>query len=220
VVVAITNKEAKSAAHGISLFLVDGDTPGFVKGKKLKKMGLKAQDTAELFFEDCRVPASQMLGGERGLNRGFYQLMQELPQERLLIANLCQAACEFMFEETRDYVKQRKAFGKTLANLQTIQHKLAEIKTETAVARAFVDSCNLLHQEGKLDTTTASMAKYYVTDLNNTVAYRCLQLHGGWGYMNEYPISKAYVDARVQPIYGGSNEIMKELVARSVMADP
>lgn len=220
VVVAITNKEAKSAAHGISLFLVDAGTPGFIKGKKLKKMGLKAQDTAELFFEECRVPASQLLGGENGLNRGFYQLMQELPQERLLIANLCQAACEFMFEETRDYVKQRKAFGKTLANLQTIQHKLAEIKTETAVARAFVDSCNQLHAEGKLDTTTASMAKYYITDLNNTVAYRCVQLFGGWGYMNEYPISKAYVDARVQPIYGGANEIMKELIARSVMADP
>lgn len=220
VVVAITDKDAKSAAHGISLFLVDGDNPGFIKGKKLKKMGLKAQDTAELFFEDCRVPASAMLGGAAGLNRGFYQLMQELPQERLLIANLCQTACEYMFEETRDYVKQRKAFGKTLANLQTIQHKLAEIKTETAVARAFMDSCNQLHSQGKLDTVTASMAKYYVTDLNNTVAYRCLQLHGGWGYMDEYPISRAYTDARVQPIYGGANEIMKELIARSVLADP
>jgi len=220
VVVAVTDKDAKSAAHGISLFLVDGDTPGFIKGKKLKKMGLKAQDTAELFFEDCRVPASQMLGGEAGLNRGFYQLMQELPQERLLIANICQGTCEWMFEETRDYVKQRKAFGKTLAKLQTIQHKLAEIKTEVAVSRAFMDTCNELHQKGKLDTVTASMAKYWVTDLNNTVAYRCVQLHGGWGFMNEYPICRAYTDARVQPIYGGANEIMKELIARSVMADP
>uniref|UniRef100_H2YUL4 Long-chain-acyl-CoA dehydrogenase n=1 Tax=Ciona savignyi TaxID=51511 RepID=H2YUL4_CIOSA len=175
------------------------------------------QDTAELFFEDCRLPSSALLGGKAGLNAGFYQLMQELPQERLLISNLCMAACEFMFEETRDYVKQRKAFGKTLSKLQTIKHKLAEIKTETAVARAFVDRCNDLHNQRKLDTSTASMAKYYVTDLNNTVAYRCVQLHGGWGYMWEYPICKAYVDARVQPIYGGSNEIMKELISRDII---
>nr|CAB3219676.1 long-chain specific acyl-CoA dehydrogenase, mitochondrial-like [Phallusia mammillata] len=220
IVVAITDKDAKSAAHGISLFLVDADTPGFTKGKPLKKMGLKAQDTSELFFEDCRLPSSALLGGEAGLNKGFYQLMQELPQERLLIANLCMAACEFMFEETRDYVKQRKAFGKTLSQLQTIQHKLAEIKTETAVARAFLDQCNALHNIGKLDTSTASMAKYYITDLNNTVAYRCVQLHGGWGFMWEYPISRAYVDARVQTIYGGSNEIMKELIARQILKDP
>ncbi|XP_002126870.2 long-chain specific acyl-CoA dehydrogenase, mitochondrial-like isoform X1 [Ciona intestinalis] len=219
VVVAITDKEAKSAAHGISLFLVDGDNPGFIKGKKLKKMGLRAQDTAELFFEDCRLPSSALLGGKAGLNAGFYQLMQELPQERLLIGNLCMAACEFMFEETRDYVKQRKAFGKTLSKLQTIKHTLAEIKTETAVARGFLDRCNDLHNQRKLDTSTASMAKYYVTDLNNTVAYRCVQLHGGWGYMWEYPICKAYVDARVQTIYGGSNEIMKELISRDIEKD-
>lgn len=220
VVVAITDKEAKSNAHGISLFLVDAEAPGFKKGKKLQKMGLKAQDTSELFFEDCRVPSSAVLGGERGVNKGFYQLMQELPQERLLIANLCTAACEFIFEETRDYVKQRKAFGRTLAQLQTIQHTLAEVKTETAVCRAFIDNCNMLHQEKRLDSATASMAKYWSTDLNNTAAYRCLQLHGGWGYMMEYPICRAYLDARVQTIYGGSNEIMKELIARTIIKDP
>jgi len=220
VVVAITDKTAKSAAHGISLFLVDTDTPGYKKGKKLDKMGLKAQDTSELFFEDCRVPMSAVLGGEKGVNKGFYQLMQELPQERLLIANLCTAACEYIFEETRDYVKQRKAFGKTLAQLKTIQHTLAEVKTETAVCRAFIDNCNYLHSEKRLDSATASMAKYWSTDLNNTVAYRCLQLFGGWGFMNEYPISRAYTDARVQTIYGGSNEIMKELIARTIVKDP
>lgn len=219
IVVAVTNKEAKSAAHGISLFLVDGDLPGFKKGSKLKKIGLKAQDTAELFFEDCRLPPSALLGGEAGFNRGFYQLMQELPQERLLISNLCMAACEFMFEETRDYVKQRKAFGRRIADLQTIQHKLAEIKTEVSVARAFVDRCNELHNIGKLDSSTASMAKYWVTDLNNTAAYRLLQMFGGWGFMWEYPIAKAYVDARVQTIYGGSNEIMKELISRQIVKD-
>lgn len=220
IVVAVTDREAKSAAHGISLFLVDGDAPGFKKGKKLKKIGLKAQDTAELFFEDCRVPSSALLGGEQGLNRGFYMLMQELPQERLLIANLCMGACEFMFEETRDYVKQRKAFGKHISDLQTIQHKLAELKTEIAVARAFTDRCNELHNIGKLDSSTASMAKYWITDLNNTAAYRLLQMFGGWGFMWEYPIAKAYVDARVQTIYGGSNEIMKELIARQIVKDP
>lgn len=219
IVVAITDKEAKSAAHGISLFLVDGDAPGFKKGKKLKKIGLKAQDTAELFFEDCRVPSSALLGGDAGLNKGFYMLMQELPQERLLIANLCMGACEFMFEETRDYVKQRKAFGRRIADLQTIQHKLAELKTEIAVARSFTDRCNELHNVGKLDSSTASMAKYWVTDLNNTAAYRFLQMFGGWGFMWEYPIAKAYVDARVQTIYGGSNEIMKELIARQIIKD-
>lgn len=219
IVVAITDREAKSAAHGISLFLVDADAPGFIKGKKLKKIGLKAQDTAELFFEDCRVPANALLGGDAGLNKGFYMLMQELPQERMLIANLCMGACEFMFEETRDYVKQRKAFGKRIADLQTIQHKLAELKTELSVARAFVDQCNELHNIGKLDNSTASMAKYWITDLNNTAAYRLLQMFGGWGFMWEYPIARAYVDARVQTIYGGSNEIMKELIARQIIKD-
>jgi len=216
VVVAITNPEAKAAAHGISLFLVEDGMPGFKKGKKLKKMGMKAQDTAELFFDEVRLPKSALLGQE---NKGFYYLMQELPQERLLIAIMCQAAAEFCFEETRRYVRERKAFGKTLSNLKTIQHKLAALKTEISVCRAFTDKCIEIHNERGLDSSTASMAKYWMSDLQNRVAYECVQLHGGWGYMWEYPICKNYVDARVQTIYGGSNEIMKELIARQIIVD-
>ncbi|KAK1336604.1 hypothetical protein QTO34_002638 [Cnephaeus nilssonii] len=213
IVVAVTNREARSPAHGISLFLVEDGMKGFIKGRKLHKMGMKAQDTAELFFEDVRLPASGLLGEE---NKGFYYLMQELPQERLLIAELGVSASEFMFEETRDYVKQRKAFGKTVAHIQTVQHKLAELKTHICVTRAFVDSCLQLHETKRLDSASASMAKYWASELQNSVAYDCVQLHGGWGYMWEYPIAKAYVDARVQPIYGGTNEIMKELIARDI----
>ncbi|NWI15151.1 ACADL protein, partial [Crypturellus soui] len=216
IVVAVTNREARSPAHGISLFLVENGTKGFIKGRKLQKMGLKAQDTAELFFEDVRLPARALLGKE---NKGFYYLMGELPQERLVIADMAIARCEFMFEETRNYVKQRKAFGKTIAHLQTVQHKLAEIKTQVCVGRAFLDNCLQLHAEKRLDTGTASMAKYWASDLESSVANQCVQMHGGWGYMWEYPIAKAFVDARVHPIYGGTNEIMKELIARDIVSD-
>ncbi|KAM8721875.1 long-chain specific acyl-CoA dehydrogenase, mitochondrial [Acanthopagrus schlegelii] len=215
VVVAVTNREAKSMAHGISLFLVENGTKGFQKGRKLEKIGLKAQDTAELFFEDVRLPGDAILGEP---NKGFYYLMNELPQERLVIALMGLASCEFMFEETRNYVLQRKAFGKTISNLQTVQHKLAEMKTEICVGRAFVDNCLQLHAEKRLDPATASMAKYWATDLQGRVATQCLQLHGGWGYMWEYPIAKSFVDSRVQSIYGGTNEIMKELIARSIVS--
>ncbi|XP_020792245.1 long-chain specific acyl-CoA dehydrogenase, mitochondrial [Boleophthalmus pectinirostris] len=214
VVVAVTNREAKSPAHGISLFLVEDGTKGFNKGRKLEKIGLKAQDTAELFFEDVRLPADALLGQ---VNKGFFYLMNELPQERLVIAGMALASAEFMFEETRSYVMQRKAFGKTISHLQTVQHKLAELKTDICVGRAFVDSCLQLHAEGRLDAPMASMAKYWASDLQNKVATQCLQLHGGWGYMWEYPIAKTFVDSRVQPIYGGTNEIMKELIARSIV---
>ncbi|KAF3688434.1 Long-chain specific acyl-CoA dehydrogenase, mitochondrial [Channa argus] len=214
VVVAVTNRDAKSAAHGISLFLVENGTKGFHKGRKLDKIGLKAQDTAELFFEDVRLPADALLGE---LNKGFYYLMNELPQERLAVSGLAMASSEFMFEETRNYVLQRKAFGKTIAHLQTVQHKLAELKTDICVGRAFVDNCIQLHAEKRLDAATASMAKFWASDLQNKVATQCLQLHGGWGYMWEYPIAKAFVDSRVQPIYGGTNEIMKELIARTIV---
>ncbi|XP_041835144.1 long-chain specific acyl-CoA dehydrogenase, mitochondrial [Melanotaenia boesemani] len=215
VVVTVTNREAKTAAHGISLFLVENGMKGFQKGRKLDKIGLKAQDTAELFFEDVRLPATALLGE---LNKGFYYLMNELPQERLVIADMAIASCEFMFEETRNYVLQRKAFGKTIAHLQTVQHKLAELKTEICVGRAFVDNCIQLLAEKRLDPSTASMAKYWASDLQNKVATQCLQLHGGWGYMWEYPIAKAFADSRVQPIYGGTNEIMKELIARGIVS--
>ncbi|XP_015277007.1 PREDICTED: long-chain specific acyl-CoA dehydrogenase, mitochondrial [Gekko japonicus] len=175
-----------------------------------------SKDTAELFFEDVRLPASALLGHE---NKGFYYLMAELPQERLLIADMAIASCEFMFEETRNYVKQRKAFGKTIAHLQTVQHKLAELKTQVCVGRAFLDSCLQLHSAKRLDSATASMAKYWASELQNSVATQCVQLHGGWGYMWEYPIAKCFVDSRVQPIYGGTNEIMKELIARDIVSD-
>ncbi|CAH1786297.1 unnamed protein product [Owenia fusiformis] len=213
VVVALTNPDAKSPAHGISLFLVEDGMKGFKKGKKLKKMGLKAQDTSELFFEDIRLPKSALLGEE---NKGFYYLMTQLPQERLSAAIGGVAHAEWMFEETRNYVKERKAFKRTVADLQTVQHKLAELKTEICVGRAFVDNCMRIHLEKGLDPQTASMAKYWCTDLQNRVAYACVQLHGGWGYMWEYPISRAFVDARVQPIYAGTNEIMKELIGRQI----
>uniref|UniRef100_A0A8C2XQ26 Long-chain specific acyl-CoA dehydrogenase, mitochondrial n=1 Tax=Cyclopterus lumpus TaxID=8103 RepID=A0A8C2XQ26_CYCLU len=215
VVVAVTDREAKSPAHGISLFLVESGAKGFQKARKLEKIGLKAQDTVEMFFEDVRLPADALLGNA---NQGFYHMMNELPQERLVIGAQAIAGCEFMFEETRSYVTHRKAFGKTIAHLQTVQHKLAELKTEICVGRAFVDNCLLLHAEKRLDTATASMAKYWASDLQNKVATECLQLHGGWGYMWEYPIAKAFVDARVQSIYGGANEIMKELIGRSIVS--
>jgi long-chain-acyl-CoA dehydrogenase len=214
VVVAKTKPDAKRAAHGVSLFLVDADTPGFHKGRKLQKLGLKGQDTAELFFEDVRVPETALLGKE---NAGFYQLMEQLPQERLIIAVHSAAHCEAMFEDTRNWVKERKAFGKHVSDLQTVQHKLAELKTSIAVCRAFVDQCTELHNEGRLCGEMASMAKYWATDLENKVAGDCLQLHGGWGFMWETNIAKSYASARVQTIYGGTNEIMKELIARNIV---
>ena len=214
IVVAKTNTDSKRAAHGVSLFLVDADTPGFHKGRKLKKLGLKGQDTAELFFEDVRVPGSALLGKE---NAGFYQLMEQLPQERLLIAVHSGATSEAAFEETRAWVRQRKAFGKHVSDLQTVQHKLAELKTSIAVCRAFIDQCMGLHEEGRLCGEMASMAKYWATDLENKVAGDCLQLHGGWGFMWETNIAKVYASSRVQTIYGGTNEIMKELIARNIV---
>jgi len=216
VLVARTNPDAKKAAHGISLFLVDSDRPGFHKGRKLNKLGLKGADTAELFFEDVRVPSSALLGEE---NRGFQQLMEQLPQERLVTGVEGASRSEAMFEITRSWVKQRKAFGKHVSDLQTVQHKLAEIKTSITVCRAFIDQCLGLHQAGKLDNEMASMAKYWATDLENKVAAECLQLHGGWGFMWETQIAKCYANARVTTIYAGTNEIMKELIARSIVRD-
>lgn len=216
IVVAKTKADAKRAAHGVSLFLVDADMPGFHKGRKLQKLGLKGQDTAELFFEDVRVPGSGLLGKE---NAGFYQLMGMLPQERLIIAVHSAAHCESMFEDTREWVKQRKAFGRRVADLQTVQHKLAELKTSIVVCRAFIDQCLELHAVGRLDGQMASMAKYWATDLENKVAADCLQLHGGWGFMWETNIAKSYASSRVQTIYGGTNEIMKELISRNIVKE-
>jgi alkylation response protein AidB-like acyl-CoA dehydrogenase len=212
-VIICAKTDPTKGAKGISLFAVETNTPGFIKGNKLKKVGMKAQDTAELFFEDMRVPSSCLLGAE---GDGFKYLMQELPQERLLIADQGIAAAEACFEETRRYVHERKAFGKPISDLQTIKHKLAELKTEIVVGRTFADRCIELLADGKLDNATASMAKYWLTDLQTKVADDCVQLHGGWGYMWEYPVARAFADGRVQRIYGGTNEIMKELIGRGI----
>jgi len=215
VVVAVTNREAKSAAHGISLFLVDDKTRGFHKSWLMKKIGLRAFDTAGLFFEDVRLPASALLGQE---NHGFYYLMNELPQERLTIGVHACSHAEFIFEETRNYVQQRKAYGKSLANLQTVQHKLAEMKTEICVTRAFIDQCMALHCNHQLDSPMASMAKIWATEMECKMATQCLQLHGGAGYLYDSAVGRAFVDSRVQTIYGGSNEVLKDIIARQIVA--
>ena len=220
IVVAITNPEAKSNAHGISLFLIEEGDEGFSKGKNLKKLGMKAQDTSELFFEDVRVPMDRIIGGEKGLNKGFYMLMSELPQERLLIGAMSVAKAEAMFETTRDYIMDRKAFGGPIAKMQTIRQDMAHLKTEISMGRAFTDVCIDQLQNGILTTESASMNKYSMTELEGRVADKCLQLHGGWGYMWEYDICRAYADARVQRIYGGSNEIMKEIISRNIVKPP
>ncbi|XP_046385680.1 long-chain specific acyl-CoA dehydrogenase, mitochondrial-like [Ischnura elegans] len=214
IVVAVTNPTAKSPAHGISLLLVNSDAEGFSRGKPIEKIGHRTQDVAELFFDDVHLPPNAVLGKE---NHGFMYLMNQLPRERLLIGITAVAHCEWMFEETRSYVGNRKAFGCTLADLQTVQHKLAEMKTEICIARAFIDQCIDVFNHGKLDSSTASMAKYWMSELEVKIASQCVQLHGGWGYAWETPIARAFAQARVQPIYGGSNEIMKELIARGIV---
>jgi len=212
-VIVVAKTDPTKGAKGTSLVVVDTSMKGFTKGKRLKKMGLKGQDTAELFFDNVEVPSENLIGQE---NNGFVYLMQELPWERMQIAIAAVAKTEAAIRWTIDYVRERKAFGKPVASFQTTRFKLAELATEAQVARVFVDRCMELLLEKKLDTATASMAKYWVTDLECRVIDECVQLHGGYGYMWEYPISQAYVDARVQRIYGGTNEIMKELISRSI----
>lgn len=214
-VVAKTDTQA-GGAHGISLFMVEvADLPGFRRGKLLEKIGQRGQDTAELFFDDVRVPSSALLGAEEGI--GFRQLMKELPRERLLIAVGAVATMERAVEETVAYTHARTAFGQRLIEMQNTRFKLAECKTRAAAARVFVDDCVVKALRGDLDVATAAMAKWWVTETNCQVIDDCLQLHGGYGYMLEYPIARMYADARVGRIYGGSNEIMKELVARSLV---
>ena len=211
IVVAKTNPAA--GAKGTSLLLVERGMPGFEKGKRLKKVGMKAQDTSELFFDNVKVPVENLLGAE---NQGFIYLMQELPWERLQIAISAVESAQAAIDWTVQYTKDRKVFGTTVASFQNTRFKLAELQTETQVARVFVDKCMELLLVGKLDTATASMAKYWCSDLQCKVIDECLQLHGGYGYMWEYPIARAFADARVQRIYGGTNEIMKELITRSM----
>ena len=212
-VIVVAKTDPAKGAKGTSLFIVDTSMKGFGKGKRLKKMGLKGQDTAELFFDNVEVPAENLLGQE---GNGFIYLMQELPWERLQIAIGAVAKAEAAIEWTRAYVAERKAFGRPVSSFQNTRFKLAELATEVQVARVFVDKCIELLLHKNLDTATASMAKYWVTDLECKVMDECVQLHGGYGYMWEFPIARAYVDARVQRIYGGTNEIMKEVISRSM----
>ncbi|MBO0332307.1 acyl-CoA dehydrogenase family protein [Sneathiella sp. CAU 1612] len=212
-VIVVTKTDPSAGAKGTTLFLVEAGTPGFEKGRNLDKLGLKAQDTAELFFDDVRVPASNMLGGE---GKGFFCLMQELAWERLQIAIGATATMEAVLDETIEYTKNRSAFGKDLIEFQNSRFKLAEQKTQVQIARVFVDKCIEELLKGQLEVATAAMAKYWTSEIENRVIDECLQLHGGYGFMWEYRVARSYADARVQRIYGGTNEIMKELIARSL----
>ncbi|MEH6345554.1 MAG: acyl-CoA dehydrogenase family protein [Bermanella sp.] len=211
-VIVVAKTDPSEGAKGISLLLVESNSEGFVKGSNLDKVGMKAQDTSELFFSDVKVPAENLIGKE-GI--GFMALMQELPQERLLVALTAIAACEAAIEWTKDYIKERKAFGKPICKFQNTRFKMAEMIGETTALRVFTDRCLELHLTKKLDIPTAAMLKQLTTDLQCKVMDECVQLHGGYGYMTEYPIARAWADSRVQKIYAGTNEIMKEIVARA-----
>ncbi|GAB4111237.1 MAG: acyl-CoA dehydrogenase family protein [Sandaracinaceae bacterium] len=213
VVVAKTENAPGDPHRSISLFVVEAGTPGFVKGKKLEKMGLPAQDTSELFFEDCRIPAANRLGEE---GAGFLMLMQKLQQERLVIAVGCQAAAEQVLEDTVRYTQERKAFGKPISKFQNTQFELAKCATEVEVGRVFVDRLLAEHVAGKYLVKECSMAKLWVPEMAQRVIDACLQLFGGYGYMLEYPVTRAYMDARVQRIYGGTSEIMKIIIAKQM----
>ena len=214
-IILVTKTDPVLGAKGTSLIAVEtAEAEAFRRGRNLDKIGMKANDTSELFFDDVRVPTSNLLGAEEG--QGFVQLMQQLPQERLQIGASAIAMIERALALTIDYVRQRRAFGKPIIDFQNTQFKLAELKTEATVGRVFYNDCVRRHIDGGLDPSTASMAKYWLTDLQGKVVDECLQLHGGYGYMNEYPIARMYRDARVQRIYGGTNEIMKLLIARSL----
>ncbi len=211
----VAKTDPSQGAKGISLIMLETDgAEGFERGRNLNKLGQPAQDTSELFFNDVKVPADNLLGSEEG--KGFYQLMGQLPQERLNIAVQAIATIERALELTIQYVKDRKAFGKSVMDFQNTQFVLAECKTEATVARVFVNHCIGVHLQGKLDAATASMAKYWLTDLEGKIIDRCLQLYGGYGFMDEFPISRMYRDSRIQRIYGGTNEIMKILIARTL----
>lgn len=213
-VIVVAKTDTNAGSKGISLFLVEADLPGFSKGKNLTKLGLKAQDTSELFFQDVKVPRENLLGEE---GRGFIYLMQDLPQERLSIAVGAVANAKAVLEATIAYTKERKAFGTTVASFQNTQFKLAELSAEIDCAEVYTDRCTELLLEDKLDTVTASKAKLLTTDLQCKVADECLQLFGGWGYMWEYPVCRAFADSRIQRIYGGTNEIMKLIISRELM---
>jgi acyl-CoA dehydrogenase len=214
-VLVVAKTDPAQKAKGMSILLVETENqPGFQVSRVLDKIGLKAQDTSELFFDDVRVPADSVLGGVEG--RGFFQLMSDLPYERTIIGVTATAAMEGAYHATLDYVRERKAFGQPIADFQNTRFKLAEIATNTKVARTFIDRCVENLVAGKLDAANASMAKVFLSELQGKVIDECLQLFGGYGYMNEYMIARMYVNARIQRIYGGSNEIMKEVIARAL----
>ena len=215
IIIVVCKTDPSEGAKGVSLMIVETDeVEGFERGRNLKKLGNKAQDTSELFFTDVKIPTENLLGTEEG--QGFIQLMQQLPQERHQIAVQGMAHIERALSVTIDYVKERHAFGRPVMAFQNTQFKLAECKARATMARVFVDYCTGQLIEGKLDATTASMSKMLISDMENEIIDECLQLFGGYGYMDEYPISRMYADARVQRIYGGTNEIMKLLIARSL----
>ncbi len=214
IVIMAVKTDPSAGAKGVSLLLIDTSLPGFSKGRKLEKMGLHSQDTSELFMDNVRVPADCLLGEE---GKGFAYMMNELPRERLNIAVTGIAAAEGTLARTCQYVQERKAFGKPLAQLQNTRFTLAGCHAEILACRAFVDRCIDLHAERKLDIPTAAAVKLYSTELQGRVADACLQMHGGYGYMLEYPVSRAYIDARIQRIYGGASEIMKEVIAREIL---
>ena len=211
IVAAKTNPEA--GHKGISLLVVERDMPGYERGRRLEKIGLHAQDTAELFFHNVRVPCDHLLGEE---GQGFRYLMEQLPRERLAIAVGAVAAAEAALEQTIRYCREREAFGRPIGALQSVRFTLAELVTEVQIGRVFVDQCVLALNRGELTAETAAMAKWWTTELQQRVVHACLQLHGGYGYMREYPIARAFLDARVQTIYGGTTEIMKEIIGRSL----
>lgn len=214
-IIVVAKTDPTAGARGTSLIIVETDeVEGFRRGRNLDKVGQDAQDTSELFFDDVKVPTANLLGDSEG--KGFFQLMEQLASERLQIGIQGCASMHRAIEETIAYTKERKAFGKSLMDFQNTQFKLAECKTKLTVAQAFCDHCTALLLEGKLDAATASMAKYWVSDVENEVMDECLQLHGGWGYMNEMPIARMWRDSRVQRIYGGANEVMKVLIARTL----
>ncbi|GGS95288.1 acyl-CoA dehydrogenase [Streptomyces tanashiensis] len=213
-VVVVARTTPEGGAHGLSLLVVERGAEGFERGRNLDKIGQKSQDTAELFFNDVRVPKENLLGE---LNGAFIHLMTNLAQERLAIAVAGIAGAEHLLELTTTYVKEREAFGRPLSRLQHIRFEIAEMATECAVTRTFVDRCIEEHANGALDAVHASMAKWWATELQKRVADRCLQLHGGYGYMSEFPVARAFTDGRIQTIYGGTTEIMKEIIGRSLL---
>ncbi|WP_433216584.1 acyl-CoA dehydrogenase family protein [Dactylosporangium sp. CS-047395] len=212
-VVVVAKTDGAKGAHGISLFGVETGTPGFTRGRRLEKVGLKANDTAELFFDDCRIPADHLIGQE---DAGFYHLMANLPRERLGIAVAAVAAAETVLAMTLEYVRSREAFGRPIGKFQHNRFLLAELDTEVTIARTFLNHCIVEQNAGRLSVADAAKAKWWTTELQNKVADRCVQLHGGYGFMMEYPVAKAWLNSRVQTIYGGTTEIMKEIIGRSL----